>query len=121
MQRAKKPVEDFHRRNVKLLQQMDFLQDDYERAIEELLRNGKKRNGSSTIYLTPKFPTAMQSDTYHTLYQMLLVPPEVSAALTTAQFRKLSLLSHSDKGGDVKILKRLQQAHTERAGRTSKE
>ena len=42
---------------------------------------------------------------------MFLVPHEASAAeLITALFGKLSVVSHAGKGGDVEMLRQLQQA-----------
>ena len=48
----KKSVEELQRRNGKLLQQIDCLQDDYERVIEQL-----EKEGNSASYLTPKLPS----------------------------------------------------------------
>ena len=47
---------------------------------------------------------------HQTLFQVFLVPQEASAELITALFRKLSVLSHLGKGGDVEMLKQFQQA-----------
>ena len=102
----KKAVEDLQSRNRKLMQQLECLQDDYECAVEELEDERQKHQ-----QVTAQIASRDAMGHHHTLYQMLLVPPEASAEQITAHFRKLSVLSHPDKGGDAEIFKRLQQAH----------
>ena len=89
----KKSFEVLQRRNWKLLQQIDCLQGDYERASEELEEEWRQQ------LLTAKEVSSDAMRHHHTLNQLLLVFPKSSVELKNAHFRKVIVLSHADKGG----------------------
>ena len=88
MCRETQKVEDLQRRNGNLLQQIDSLQNDHKRALEELEMKRQQHQLFNT-----NLARCEGIGTLQTLYRILLVPPEASAELITDHFRKLSVQS----------------------------